>query len=199
MSKKITIDQFKKMVSRPVEDKVIEYTGANGKVFKITVHPLLSINTVMQFVEDAVGIVVNTDSETYIPELLHFAVNRAILTHYADFPMPDSVAEAYIMVSQSAELVEAIVECVDQAQYREITDAIYSTINFRKTDLHSIANQRLIEAAAKLNEIGSRIESTIDIPAITEIAQRFGQLDPDTFAEALTKQLNSLADTGMGE
>lgn len=199
MSKKITINQFEKIVGNPEGDKVIEYNGIDGEIYEITIHPFLGVSEVMSFVEDVASTVVNEDSEVYIPELLDFAIRRAILTHYADFPMSASIEKEYRLVQQSAALAEEITKHVHQTQFEEMINAVSSTIHFRKQKLNSITRQRLMEEAERLNEINTKIELAMDLPSIQELVGEFEQMDPESLIKTLTDHAGNISAIESGD
>lgn len=116
--KKISVNALEKVAKEQfTNQKKVEWNG-----LEITVTPSLSLTQMMGFVSNVVDACFSSDGE-YLPEILDFAIQREVLTEYANFRLPEDLQKQYELICVTG-VADVILEYVNQIQFREITRAI---------------------------------------------------------------------------
>lgn len=157
----------------------------------------LSLNEMLQFVEDVVSSCVDTDSGKYLPEIMWFSIYSAVLTMYANFTLPSSVEKQYDLI-YNTDAVDLVMEHINKAQYQEIVDAIQKHIDHDRKMMES-------SLAEKMNNIVERMDSYIkesenllgsvsgdDMSSLIKNLAAIGSLDEDKLIHALVESQRSI-------
>lgn len=168
-NKKISVADFESVLLK--ENTISEILeGSNGVTIQIT--KTLPLDDMIVFVQEVVEACVDGETGEYLPEAYDFAMRVAILTHYANFTMPNNLQKQYMLV-YNTHAVDQVFEHINTRQFDDIVRAIDKKISFMLQVISS-------SAVTKVNEI---INKFGDIATAGEAA--FGGISPEDMSNVL--------------
>lgn len=168
-NKKISVADFESaLLKENTISEILE--GSNGVTIQIT--KTLPLDDMIVFVQEVVEACVDGETGEYLPEAYDFAMRVAILTHYANFTMPNNLQKQYMLV-YNTHAVDQVFEHINTRQFDDIVRAIDKKISFMLQVLSS-------SAVTKVNEI---INKFGDIATAGEAA--FGGISPEDVSNVL--------------
>ena len=195
--KRISVDVFEKGVAEAIGEPVVTIDWHGVSVFVRKKLPLIPM---IEFVNDVVGSCFDEDTHEYKPEIRDFAIRCAVLTKYANFSLPKNIEHCYELVV-GCDVYPAILDIIDQAQFREMLKAVDDKIAH-------IASANIEAAVRQVDELYSRIGSAgerlgellngLDADSIRGLvsAMSDNRFDPDAIVKAYMKQKKATAPDG---
>lgn len=180
MSKKeqrISINALEKIAKEQFQ----ETTTKKWFDIEITIKRSLPLTEMLEFVQEVSEACFTTDG-TFVPEIMDFAIKSGILTHYANFTLPSNLEKQYWLI-YSTDAIEAVCECINNAQLQEIVDAAN-----RKID--HMCDTDIVATRAKLNELYSAFEKMGE-----EFSNMFSGVNP----EELRNMISALGNSDVSE
>lgn len=187
--KRISIEAFEKGVAEAVGEPTANVDWHGNAVF---VRKHLALLPMMEFVAEVVGNCFDDDTGEYRPELRDFAIRRAVLTKYANFSLPKDVEHCYELVI-GCDVYNAILNIIDEAQFREMLKAVDDKIAHRASEIIEASKARNDELYAKLSELESSLGAIFNgvdaatIRALTS-AMSDGRFSPEAIVKAYMSQ-----------
>lgn len=157
----------------------------------ISVKRFLEMEDMMNFTYSVFNSCFSNTTGEYRPEVKDFAIRSCILEIYANFDLPDNLAERYNLIYQSSVIPE-IMRYIDQAQFNAIMIAIDSKIEARiSMNVEKFENE-MREAQDTLNgvlEFVKEIFDGIDNETVKQIAGAITnmKIDPEKLAETVVE------------
>ena len=137
------------------ENRFVE-VDFHGEQMMIKRH--LNLVEMLNYVESVANSVFNDDG-SYMPEAGDYANRCALLAIYANFDLPEEVADRYAFVYSDimSGAIETILDIIDSEQYEDMTTAIYNRRNRRlKADAED-AEKKVAEIMTALDALGEQI------------------------------------------
>jgi len=145
----VTLAALKKAIKEnsPESTHTVNWNG-----LEITVKNMLTVNELIELVNDVVGSCFLEDG-TYVPELVKFLVREGVISHYTNLTMPKDIAESYEICMNNS-----LYECITKDIIKDVWDIEYAVeerIAFEKdTMANSIkaSMQKFVDAQDKLTD-----------------------------------------------
>lgn len=179
--KRISVNAFEKAykeMNKFAEDRKVEWGGLD-----ITIHPTLSLEDMMRYVNEVTeGCFVGREG-TFRPEVRTFLNYAAILAYYTDVTIPSNTAKVYEMLCNSIDLLDLIVQQVNARQYNDIQAAIDERLKNYNTVATSIAIRQM-------ETVSSAVEGLEE-----KVGEMFGNID----GQALNAVIKAIGEGGFSE
>lgn len=185
---RISINKLEGMLN----ERIVNVPFQGDSDVEVRIKRNLSLNEMLQFVEDVVSSCVNAESGVYSPEVMWFAIYSGVLTMYANFNLPSSIEKQYDLI-YNTDAVEFVMSYINRGQYDEIVDAIRYRIDHERKIMESTM-------AKKMNDIVERMDSYIqqneslfesvdekDMAALVKNLASIGKLDEEKLVRALAE------------
>ena len=177
-TKKVSI----RSIEEAVEDKaqstiIVDFNGV-----EITVKRMLSFYDMMRFVRDVVGGCFADDTGRYMPEVFPFMIRLCVLAYYTNVNIPQNVEKQYEFAYATG-LYEAVIEHINQTQFNDIANAIYTGIN------HT-ANMNISEIHTKFTSIQE---------TLAEFVEQLGGIFSGIDSADIENVLKAVGDHGIDE
>jgi len=147
--KRISINALEKVMKEQfAEATTVEWCG-----IEVTIKHTLPLQEMLLFVKEVVDSCFMDDG-TYVPEVMDFAIKSGILTHYANFTLPDNLEKQYWLIYNSG-AAEMVCESINKVQLQEMVNGINRKIEHMcDTDITEMRAkiEALSEAFANLGE-----------------------------------------------
>lgn len=182
--KKISINKLESTLVDPV------ITVAFTEEENITVRRYLTLQQTLQFVDDVVSSVVNTETGSYLPEVYDLAIRRAVLTYFANFNLPDNIEKLHELV-YNTRAYKIVTNEIDDLYFAEIERAINSKIKFNIEMMHSTAARETNELIQMLKDVSENFQAVFgnadpeSVSALVNGLGSVGQLDEKKIAHAV--------------
>lgn len=201
-NKKISVNALERVVKAYEQagtewspDIVVTWNDLN-----VTIHRVLPLNDVINFVESVASACFAKDTHEYLPEVKDLAIRSNILDTYANFTMPKNL-EQQLRFVYGTDAVDMVLEHVDRKQFAELIRSIDAKIDYLvRTDIESV--QREIEkTAAAVDAVVAQFASTMDgmskedLNKIVE-AVTGSKIDEEKLVKAFTKEKFGASDAG---
>lgn len=175
--KRISINALEKIAKEQFPESVTEQWFD----IEVTIKRSLPLKEMMQFVQEVVDACFTTDG-TFVPEIMDFATKSGILTHYANFTLPDNLEKQYWLI-YSTGAVDMVCQHINMVQLQEMIGGIN-----RKID--HMCDTDIIATKAKLNDL---YEAFVKMG--TEVSELFSGVN----ADELQKMVGNLGSTELSE
>lgn len=175
--KRISINALEKIAKEQFPESVTEQWFD----IEVTIKRSLPLKEMLQFVQEVVDACFTTDG-TFVPEIMDFATKSGILTHYANFTLPDNLEKQYWLI-YSTGAVDMVCQHINMVQLQEMIGGIN-----RKID--HMCDTDIVATKAKLNDL---YEAFIKMG--TEMSDLFSGVN----AEELQKMVDALGSTELSE
>lgn len=175
--KRISINALEKIAKEQFPESVTEQWFD----IEVTIKRSLPLKEMLQFVQEVVDACFTTDG-TFVPEIMDFATKSGILTHYANFTLPDNLEKQYWLI-YSTGAVDMVCQHINMVQLQEMIGGIN-----RKID--HMCDTDIVATKAKLNDL---YEAFIKMGA--EMSDLFSGVN----AEELQKMVDALGSTELSE
>lgn len=175
--KRISINALEKIAKEQFPESVTEQWFD----IEVTIKRSLPLKEMLQFVQEVVDACFTTDG-TFVPEIMDFATKSGILTHYANFTLPDNLEKQYWLI-YSTGAVDMVCQHINMVQLQEMIGGIN-----RKID--HMCDTDIVATKAKLNDL---YEAFVKMG--TEVSDLFSGVN----AEELQKMVGALGGTEMNE
>ena len=188
--KKISINKLESTMTDP------KITVAFTEDDDICVNRVLSLQQIIQFVDDVVSSVVNKENGTYLPEVYGLAFRRAVLTYFANFNMPDSVTKMYDLLYNTRAYNIVIAE-IDTQYLNEIKRAIDEKIDFELGMINSTAARETHELIDTLKNVTDQLNGMFgdvapeNIKALVDGLASVEKIDESKLAKAVLKNIGN--------
>lgn len=164
---------------------------------EIEVKTTLSLQEMLQFVEDVVSSCVDKATGKYIPEIKMFSVKIGLLTMYANFNLPSNVGKQYELIYNTS-AISQVLGVINPVQYDEILAAIDSRIEHELALMNSAVSSKVNELTHQMNDAAQKIESAFsgvtadEINALMKNISAMDNIDEEKLAKAvLSEQKNN--------
>lgn len=175
--KRISINALEKIAKEQFPESVTEQWFD----IEVTIKRSLPLKEMLQFVQEVVDACFTTDG-TFVPEIMDFATKSGILTHYANFTLPDNLEKQYWLI-YSTGAVDMVCQHINMVQLQEMIGGIN-----RKID--HMCDTDIVATKAKLNDL---YEAFVKMG--TEVSDLFSGVN----AEELQKMVGALGGTELNE
>ena len=175
--KRISINALEKIAKEQFPESVTEQWFD----IEVTIKRSLPLKEMMQFVQEVVDACFTTDG-TFVPEIMDFATKSGILTHYANFTLPDNLEKQYWLI-YSTGAVDMVCQHINMVQLQEMIGGIN-----RKID--HMCDTDIVATKAKLNDL---YEAFVKMG--TEVSELFSGVN----ADELQKMVGNLGSTELSE
>lgn len=175
--KRISINALEKIAKEQFPESVTEQWFD----IEVTIKRSLPLKEMMQFVQEVVDACFTTDG-TFVPEIMDFATKSGILTHYANFTLPDNLEKQYWLI-YSTGAVDMVCQHINMVQLQEMIGGIN-----RKID--HMCDTDIVATKAKLNDL---YEAFVKMG--TEVSELFSGVN----ADELQKMVGALGNTELSE
>lgn len=138
--KRVSINALEKVAKEQFPESVTEQWFDIEVVIKRS----LPLKEMLEFVQEVVDACFTTDG-TFVPEIMDFATKSGILTHYANFTLPDNLEKQYWMI-YSTDAVDMVCRHINMVQLQEMIGGIN-----RKID--HMCDTDIVATKAKLNDL----------------------------------------------
>ena len=154
--KRISIAAFDKVAKeQAVNDTVFDWHGV-----EITVKYTLGLTDMMEFVHDATESCFS-ESGTFVPEVMDFAIKSNILSRYARFTLPDNLEHRYALIYET-DAVDVVCEHINERQLQEITASIKRRVNYVCESKVTLIQQKAEEMFMAFEKLQKQSESMFD-------------------------------------
>ena len=154
--KRISIAAFDKVAKeQAVNDTVFDWHGV-----EITVKYTLGLTDMMEFVHDAAESCFS-ESGTFVPEVMDFAIKSNILSRYARFTLPDNLEHRYALIYET-DAVDVVCEHINERQLQEITASIKRRVNYVCESKVTLIQQKAEEMFMAFEKLQKQSESMFD-------------------------------------
>lgn len=175
--KRISINALEKIAKEQFPESVTEQWFD----IEVTIKRSLPLKEMLAFVQEVVDACFTTDG-TFVPEIMDFATKSGILTHYANFTLPDNLEKQYWLI-YSTGAVDMVCQHINMVQLQEMIGGIN-----RKID--HMCDTDIVATKAKLNDL---YEAFVKMG--TEVSDLFSGVN----AEELQKMVGALGGTELNE
>lgn len=175
--KRISINALEKVAKEQFPESVTEQWFD----IEVTIKRSLPLKEMLEFVQEVVDACFTTDG-TFVPEVMDFATKSGILTHYANFTLPDNLEKQYWLI-YSTGAVDMVCQHINMTQLQEMIGGIN-----RKID--HMCDTDIVATKAKLNDL---YEAFVKMG--TEVSDLFGGVN----ADELQKMVGNLGSTELSE
>lgn len=175
--KRISINALKKIAKEQFHESVTEQWFD----IDVTIKRTLPLKEMLEFVQEVVDVCFTTDG-TFVPEIMDFATKSGILTHYANFTLPDNLEKQYWMI-YSTDAVDMVCQHINVSQLHEMIDSIN-----RKID--HMCDTDIVATRAKLNDL---------CEAFAKMGTEVSDLFSGVNADELQKMIGALGNTELSE
>lgn len=176
--KRISVNALEKCIERKPETVDIEWNGLD-----ITVKTRLSFEEMMEFVDGVAESCFATDTKAFIPVAKDFVIGCLVIEMYSNLTLPQNVNKKYEIIN-GCDVVDAILENVDKAQF----DAIIKSINEK---IRYFIETNVAQATVKINDL---LYSFGDIES--KVGELFGKVTPDDIQAIVSSLSDGKIDEG---
>ena len=142
---------------------------------KMSVKYALSLEEMLQFVEDVVSSCVDMESGEYRPEILDFAIKAETITMYTNFNTPTDTGKFYDLIYHT-NVVEQVVGLVNHDQYRELKMAINDKIAHLVLMMESQNAMKAEEVLNRVNAVSEQLEAVFSGIDFNEVNSALGSI-----------------------
>ena len=179
-AKQISISRWEKWLDQDGSNEIVVSVPWDEEC-QITIKRKLGLTEMMELVTEIVGLCFNDEDGDYIPHVFDFALRSGVLTHYANFRMPESVEKQYDLVMRTG-AYELVMDYADQDQVYQIIGSAEGWIEHKK-NLYNCTSYRYVrELLAKVADIADKINRLAD-----QGAEIYGNVDPEQVAEMVRR------------
>ncbi|MEG1502116.1 MAG: hypothetical protein RR370_01865 [Synergistaceae bacterium] len=135
--------------------------GDDDGAFEFNVSHFIPIGDMTSFVESAVRLCFETETEEYLPEYQHFAFNAAVLVYFTSLELPKNIEELYqaILCTDIMDKVTAIVNKTQLAQLSFAFDKrVAEKIQKQKEAMFSPSDEMYLSIKKVFNNAGGILE-----------------------------------------
>lgn len=175
--KRVSVNALEKIAKEQFPESVTEQWFD----IEVTIKRSLPLKEMLEFVQEVVDACFTTDG-TFVPEIMDFATKSGILTHYANFTLPDNLEKQYWLI-YSTGAVDMVCQHINMVQLQEMIGGIN-----RKID--HMCDTDIVATKAKLNDL---YEAFVKMG--TEVSDLFSGVN----AEELQKMVGTLGGTELNE
>lgn len=180
--KKIPIDSFDKVVQgQSASDEVVDWHG-----IPVTVKYTIGLTSMIEFVNDAAESCFS-ESGSFVPEVMDFAIKSNILSRYANFELPEDLEHRYALIYGS-DIVDIVCEHVNAAQLHEITASVRRKVDYACDANVAMIQQKARELFTAFEEFGKQAENMFAGISQEDVQKLVGAVSNGSFNEdALVK------------
>lgn len=154
VNKKLSITAIDRAIKEEyVNDVVCNFYGS-----EFIVHRFISLESMIKFVNEVTEGCFDGDSGKYLPEIRDLITKRSLLYYYADVNIPSDYSHLYEIIYKT-DLLDIIYRNIDQAQYKDILDAIDAKIDERIYTNEQKFNSSIESAISSINSMAEQLES----------------------------------------
>ena len=175
--KRISINALEKIAKEQFPESVTEQWFD----IEVTIKRSLPLKEMLEFVQEVVDACFTTDG-TFVPEIMDFATKSGILTHYANFTLPDNLEKQYWLI-YSTGAVDMVCQHINMVQLQEMIGGIN-----RKID--HMCDTDIVATKAKLNDLYA---------AFAKMGEEFSAMFSDISASDIQKAIGALNQSGAME
>lgn len=170
---RISVAKFEKAVSK---DNVVFIPLDGVEDVDIEVTKTISLQSMIEFVENVAESCVDMDSGEYTPQVRDFAIKRELLTKYANFTMPNNIEKQYEFIYGS-NVVDVVLQNINQLQFQEIVSSIDRKVKFMLDCVTSISASNTVKLLNKLDSIAEQNTAMFDSLQGEDIASVFSNIN----------------------
>ena len=194
-AKRIPADLFDKVVrEQAAADKVIDWHGV-----EVTVKHTIGLADMMEFVHNAAESCF-TESGTFVPEVMDFAIKSNILSRYANFVLPEDLEHRYALIYGS-DIVDLVCRYINGDQLKEIMAAVKRKVDYACDANVSMMQKKASELFDAFENLSKQAENMFSGVSQEDIQKLLGAIsnggfNEDALVKAYLKQTNG---TGVKE
>lgn len=170
---RVSVAKFEKAVNK---DTVITVPLENVENVNIEITKSISLQDMIEFVENVAESCVDMESGEYTPQVRDFAIKRELLTKYANFTMPNNIEKQYEFIYGS-DVVDTVVKNINQLQFQEIISSIDRKIKFMLDCVTSISAANTVKLIDKLDSIAEQNTAMFDSLQNEDIVNVFSSIN----------------------
>lgn len=152
----------------------IPLDGVDGVNIEIT--NSIPLKSMIEFVENVANSCVDIETGEYTPQVKDFCIKREVLTKYANFTMPNNIEKQYEFIYRTNAFA-AVIQNINQTQYREILSSIDEKIKFMLDCITSIAASNTVKVLDKLETVVEQNSAMFDSVSGDDIAGVFSNIN----------------------
>ena len=175
--KRISINALEKIAKEQFSTEVKE----RWFDIEVTIKRVLPLTEMIGFVNEVVDACILIDG-CFHPGGMDFAEKSGILTHYANFTLPDNLEKQYWLIYQT-DAADMVCRHIDTVQLREIVNAANRKIDY-------LCDSDAAAVKAKLDSI---------LKALADAGDRMEEAFSNVSAEDLQRLASALAEGGLSE
>jgi len=184
--KRISVNAFERIA----KDHFNDITTADWYGVEITIKRSLPLAEMFQFSKEITDLCF-LESGSFIPEVMDFAIKSGILTHYANFTLPQSPEKQYQLI-YGTDAVNVVLQHINEEQLQEISQAANRKIRYMcDTDIVAVRSKlnELADVFSAMGETASSIFDGVgadDVKSLLSAADESG-LNEDKIVSAYVK------------
>lgn len=183
---RISINKLERMLNVQVDNVPLP----GDPSVEVRIKRNLSLNEMLQFVEDVVSSCVDVESGKYFPEIMWFSIYSSLLTTYANFTLPSDVEKQYDLI-YNTDAVELVMGHINRNQYEEIVSAIQSRIDHERRIMENALVEKMNELVDRTTAYMQQSEALFgsvdskDMSSLIKNLADMGKIDEDKLVHAL--------------
>ncbi len=150
----------------------------------------LSLNEMLQFVENVVSSCVDAESGKFYPEIMWFSIYSSVLTMYTNFNLPSNVEKQYELI-YNTDAVELVMGYINRGQYEEIVDAIRGRIDHERKMMENALFGKMSDLVERMTTYAQQSDTLFgsvdseDMSSLVRNLANIGKIDEDKLIHAL--------------
>lgn len=183
---KISIDTLR--ASMKEQTITVPFDGAEA--VEITIKRTLPLQEVMEFVDSVVSGCIDIDTGYHAPETMWFLIRSEVLEKYANFELPDDISERYDLLYGTTAF-EQVLKHINETQYDEIVEAIYSEITYQEGMAQSLMSSHLKEVVDRMENMADQTAALFgnvsqkEVGTIMHNLSKAGKMDEERLVNAV--------------
>lgn len=121
---------------------------------ELLVSPTLTLKQFMQFVNDVTEVCVREEDGKFTPELIQYAIDCAVMVHYAGVEFPKDVEKAYRVINET-DVLDKIKNVICFEQYENLMAAIDGKIKYMIDSMALESASGITKLVSKMDEVMS--------------------------------------------
>lgn len=161
--KKVSINKLEEAVNSQYKaTTIVDWNGLN-----ITINRILSLKSMMTFVDSVIKNCFGKKDGEYRPEVKDFAVRNCIIKHYTNISLPSNIEKRYNLLYRS-DLLNTVMNNIDQSQFDEMVKAIEEKLSHLAQANIEAINRQMNELYTSFANLGKQL-SGVDAEALNGV------------------------------
>lgn len=161
--KKVSINKLEEAVNSQYKaTTIVDWNGLN-----ITINRILSLKSMMTFVDSVIKNCFGKEDGEYRPEVKDFAVRNCIIKHYTNISLPSNIEKRYDLLYRS-DLLNTVMNNIDQSQFSAMVRAIEEKLSHLAQANIEAINRQMNELYTSFANLGKQL-SGVDAEALNGV------------------------------